>query len=60
MEGMAASAEEEAALTTLDELAHDNVGAGQDALQSPCQFPKGNVVCLYMELTAMATADNRC
>ena len=49
MEGTAASA-------TLGKLSHDNVGAGEDALQTPCQFSKGNVVCLYMELTAMETA----
>ena len=44
--------EEEEALATL--------GAGQDALQTLCQIPKGDNCCLQVELAAVATADDRC
>ena len=44
--------EEEEAVATL--------GAGQDALLSTCQIPKGDNCCLQVELAAVATADDRC
>ena len=44
--------EEEEAVATL--------GAGQDALQTPCQIPKGDNCCLQVEQAAVATADDRC
>ena len=44
--------EEEEAVATL--------GAGQDALQTPCQMPKGDTCCLQVELAAVATANDRC
>ena len=44
--------EEEEAVATL--------GAGQDALQTPCQIPKDDNCWLQVELAAVATADDRC
>ena len=43
-----------------EEEAVANLGAGQDALQTPCQIPKGDNCCLQVELAAVATADDRC
>ena len=51
---------EEAALATLGELDHENVGAWQEPLLTRCPFPKSDVGCLQVELAAVATADDRC